>query len=68
MSTSHTHIWKRKVWAERDTRPVKCELTGEPRRLAVRQHGGEPGEAVPVAVKDGDLGRLLAAELDTVTR
>lgn len=47
---------------------MKCELTGEARRLAVRQHGGEPGEAVPVAVKDGVLGRLFAAEPDTVTR
>lgn len=41
------------------------EVTGEPRRLGVREHGGEPGEAVPVAVKDGVLGRLLAAELDS---
>lgn len=40
-----------------DSRPI-----GELRRLPVREHGGEPGEAVPVAVEDGVLGRRLAAE------
>jgi hypothetical protein len=37
-------------------------LTGEARRLGVGEHGGEAGEAVPVAVEDGVLGRLLAAK------
>ena len=46
----------------------KCELTGEPRRLAVREHGGEPGEAVPVAVEDGVLGRRLAAKRAAMSR
>lgn len=48
-----------------DTESLKCELTGKPRCLPVREHGGEPGEAVPVAVKDGVLGCLLAAKLKT---
>lgn len=38
------------------------ELTGEPRRLAAGEHGGEAGEAMPVAVEDGIHGRLLAAK------
>jgi len=46
----------------------KCELTGEPRRLPVREHGGEPGEAVPVAVEDGVLGRRLAAKRAAMSR
>lgn len=37
-------------------------LTGELRRLRVGEHGGEAGEAMPVAVEDGVLGRLLAAK------
>jgi hypothetical protein len=63
----HTHMEAEGLSMQKRRR-VKRELTGEPRRLAVRQHGGEPGEAVPVAVKDGVLGRLLAAEFDTATR
>jgi hypothetical protein len=37
-------------------------LTGEARRLRVSEHGGEAGEAVPVAVENGVPRRLLAAK------
>lgn len=35
---------------------------GEPRHLAIGEHGGETGEAMPVTVEDGVDGRLLAAK------
>jgi hypothetical protein len=44
---------------------MKCELTGEPRRLPVREHGSEARESVPVAIEDRVHGRLLAVKLKT---
>lgn len=62
----HTH--REAEGLSRTQRSGECELTGELRRLPVREHGGEPGEAVPVAVEDGVPGRRLTAKLAGMSR